>query len=280
MRAAPLLAGLLLSLSVPTFGQNGVSLRLDIPYCSPDGEDLLLDAYLPKGEGPFPAVVVIHGGSWRSGTRRQLALHAWWFAREGLAAFAIDYRLAPRHVWPAQIHDCKAAVRWIRAHAAEYRVDPERIGAHGYSAGGHLAALLGAAGPGDGLEGVQEGEESDTRIQAVSVGAAPLDLRGSATFQEFLGGPPGAIPDVYRAASPVVHVSGDEPPFFFFNGSRDRVVRSNSLRAMIDPLRAAGIRAEFYEVEGTGHIATVLHPGAIERAATFLRENLATGSGR
>jgi triacylglycerol lipase len=112
-------------------------------YSSPGGEKLKADLYQPQGAGPFPAILVVHGGAWRSGNRAQLAWAAQIMARRGYVAVAIEYRHAPKAPFPAQIEDCQAAVAWMRDNAKQFRIDPQHIGAYGYSAGGHLVALLG-----------------------------------------------------------------------------------------------------------------------------------------
>ncbi len=243
--------------------------RRDLVYSSPGGEDLLLDAYIPSGPGPFPAVLVVHGGGWRSGSRRQLSLHAGAFARAGMAAFAIDYRLAPRHKWPAQIDDCRAALRWIRDRAAAHRVDPDAIGAYGYSAGGHLVAHLATAG----------GDGGARAVRAVVAGGAPCDFRAqpldSRFFAYFLGATPRERPDVYRDASPAAHVSRDDAPILFFHGSMDILVPSSGAEAMSAALRGVGVESDVYLVRGAGHIVATISPGALERATAFLRAHLA-----
>src|SRR5215213_6757666 len=112
-------------------------------FAERDSGPLAADVYRPHGEGPFPAMLVVHGGAWRMGARADFAAIAHSLAEHGYTAVAIDYRLAPTYKFPAQIYDCQAAVRWMRSHAAELKIDPNRIGGFGYSAGGHLVALLG-----------------------------------------------------------------------------------------------------------------------------------------
>jgi acetyl esterase/lipase len=135
----------------------------DIVYSKVGDRELLLDAYLPKKEGASPAVLVVHGGAWRFGNRKQLRGYAEALAKAGIVSFAIDYRLAPKHKFPAQIEDCRSAVKWIRSNAEKYKVDPTKLGAIGYSAGGHLVSLLGTTGeaPDDKNGNV------DTRLQVV-----------------------------------------------------------------------------------------------------------------
>ena len=122
------------------------TLTNNIAYSNVDGQELLLDAYIPKADGKYPAVLVIHGGAWRFGNRKQLSNYARALAEKGFSCFAIDYRLAPTHKFPAQIDDCRAAIKWIRNNANKYKVDTSKLGVIGYSAGGHLATLLGTTG--------------------------------------------------------------------------------------------------------------------------------------
>lgn len=275
-------AAVALGMSVLTTGARALDLKRDIEYAAPGGQALLLDAYLPEGEGPHPAVVVIHGGSWRSGSKSQLAVHALAIARAGVAAFAINYRLAPAHPFPAQIEDCVAAVRFVRARAKEYGIDPGRVGAYGYSAGGHLAALLGASDDGawdpDGR--VPDGAPS-ARVQAVVAGGAPCDFRnvraGSRVFVYWLGKTPGEDPDLYRRVSPAAHAGPGDPPMLFFHGDADALVGIDEPRGMIEVLTAAGVETELLVLPGAGHIAAAAHPRAISRTAEYLAAKLAAG---
>lgn len=130
----------------PDSGEADFEIRKNIVYSKVADRELLLDAWVPNKEGTHAAVLVVHGGAWRSGDRKQLGGYANALAKRGFACFAIDYRLAPNHKFPAQIDDCREAVKWIRSHAAEYKVDPDKLGAIGYSAGGHLVCLLATTG--------------------------------------------------------------------------------------------------------------------------------------
>ncbi len=129
--------------ALPARGEVAFDLVPDQVYAERDSGPLKADLYVPQGEGPFPAMIIIHGGAWATGTKEQLAGVAKALARLGYTSAAISYRLAPQHQFPAQIYDCQAAVRWLRANAAKYKIDPDRIGGYGYSAGGELVALLG-----------------------------------------------------------------------------------------------------------------------------------------
>ena len=187
---------------------------------------LTLDVYVPEGEGPYPGILAVHGGSWRSGTKLNWMRHARKIARAGFVVVAINYRHAPRDPFPAQIHDCKAAIRWMRVHADKYKIDPEQIGGTGYSAGGHLVALLGTSDMDDGLEGdVPESEQGiSTRLQAVAPGGAPCEFSwiddDSRALAYWLGDSRQKNPEIYRAASPTTYITADDPPFYFFQGNR------------------------------------------------------------
>ncbi|HUG90216.1 MAG TPA: alpha/beta hydrolase [Planctomycetaceae bacterium] len=255
----------------------------NVVYSSPGGDDLLLDAYLPDGDGPHPAILVVHGGAWRSGGKGQLAGYARTLARRGYAAFAINYRLAPKHKFPAQLEDCQAAVRWIRKHAATYRIDPRRVGGVGYSAGGHLVALLGvlSAGSKDDAQTAKAPDE-DTSLQAVCAGGAPCDFRDlpaqSLALAFWLGGPRVRLPDRYEAASPAAFISEHAPPMFFFHGSEDDLVPASSPRNMVNALRALGVPCDLHFVEKAGHIATCFNGPCLTKCCDFFDEHLRGGT--
>src|SRR3954468_11590862 len=138
---------------------------------------LAADVYRPHGPGPFPGILVVHGGAWRMGARADFATIAHGLAERGYTAVAIDYRLAPTYKFPAQIYDCQAAVRWMRSHASELKIDPARIGGFGYSAGGHLVALLGTLDDKQLREPGLAANAPSSRLQAVVAGGAPCDFR-------------------------------------------------------------------------------------------------------
>jgi acetyl esterase/lipase len=248
--------------------------QYSVPYAMVGERELLLDAFIPQTEGPHPAVLVVHGGSWKSGNRMQLRAYAMMLANLGMSCFCIDYRLAPEHKFPAQIDDCRTAIGWIRQHADEYKVDPNRIGAIGYSAGGHLVSLLATTGqpPSD-----QNGHV-DTRIQAAAAGGAPTDFR---TFDDngkwaeyWMGGDLDSVPEKFHDASSVAFVDPSDTPVFFFNGTADDLVNVKWSQDCHDALRAAGVRTEMHLIEGAGHISAAMNPEAVEKACQFLREVL------
>lgn len=242
-------------------------------YAERESGQLGADVYLPQGAGPFPAVLVVHGGAWTMGTRAQLAGVAMSLAQQGYAAAAISYRLAPQHQFPAQIYDCQAAVRWLRGHADEFKIDPTHIGGYGYSAGGQLVALLGALDDNDFREPGVPADATSARLQAVVAGGAPCDFRmlpaGSERLSYWLGGTPAAKPDAYRDASPAAFVTADDPPMFFFHGGRDHLVPIRSPQRMVELLTKTGVTAEMYTIENGGHIDAVFDAAALSKGLAF-----------
>jgi acetyl esterase/lipase len=242
-------------------------------YVERESGPLAADVYVPHGDGPFPAMLVVHGGAWATGTREQLAGFAQALAKAGYTSVAISYRLAPQQKFPAQVYDCQAAVRWLRSHSAQYKVDPDRVGGFGYSAGGHLVALLGAM---DDDDFRQEGVPADApsaRLQVVVAGGAPCDFRvlpaDSQRLAYWIGGTPAEKPDAYREASPTTYVTSDDPPMYFFHGGADHLVPVRSPKRMVDRLKEAGVPVEFYEVPGAGHMGAVVDPTALAHALAF-----------
>jgi acetyl esterase/lipase len=244
-----------------------------VTFVQRDSGPLKADLYVPKGAGPFPAVLVIHGGGWMMGTREQLAGAAVYLAEHGYTAVTIEYRLAPQDKWPAQIYDCAAAVRWMRAHASEYKIDPTRIGAYGYSAGGHLAALLGVLKDDELREPGVAADAPSARVNVVLAGGAPCDFRAIPPDNDrlayWLGGTPADKPDAYRDASPINYVTADDPPMYFFHGDSDELVPIRSPEKMVEKLRSAGVATDFYEVKGAGHIPAAMDKEALARAMAF-----------
>jgi triacylglycerol lipase len=223
-------------------------------------------------------MLVVHGGAWRVGSRAQLAGIAKKFAEHGYVAVAISYRLAPQSTFPAQIYDCQAAVRWMRTHASEFKIDPQRIGGFGYSAGGHLVALLGTLDDDSLKEPGVAANAPSARLQCVLAGGAPCDFRDlppDASFLAYwLAGTPAEKPDNYRNASPANFITPDDPPMYFFSGEEDVIVPVSSPRKMVDALQKAGVKAEMHAVKNSGHIQTLFDVAAIEGAFEFADEHL------
>lgn len=250
-----------------------------LEYSSGEDWQLTLDVYVPRRSQPAPAVLAIHGGGWRSGSKLNWYRHARKLARAGFVVVAINYRHAPRFPFPAQIHDCKAAVRWMRQNARTYRFDPERIGVLGYSAGGHLAALLATSDPESGLEGPVPVAESDisTRVQAVAVGGAPCDLESfdeeTRVLDFWLGGSRRERPENWRQASPATWLTADDPPFHFFHGRRDRVVPEADTRDFHERVVASGVESAFYAYDA-GHVGAYLDLETLDPVILFFRRHL------
>lgn len=245
----------------------------DLVYARHDGEDLLADVYIPAGAEPHPAVLVVHGGAWRHGRRWYMSRICERLRERGYTVINVSYRLAPRHRFPQPLDDCRAAVRWMRDNATRFRIDPQRIGAFGYSAGGHLVALLALSSG----EPALDRDSGDTSIQAAVIGAAPTELRTfpdtypvELTVGRFLGGSPNEIPALYSAASPIAHVSADDPPMFLYHGASDWIVPVEQSRDMDQALALAGVPHQYHE--GTlGHLTTFLFDTeAVTAAIAFL----------
>ena len=241
-----------------------------IAYSNVDDQELLLDAYIPKADGKYPAVLVIHGGAWRFGDRKQLSNYARSLAEKGFSCFAIDYRLAPEHKFPAQIEDCRAAVKWIKKNANKYKVDASKLGVIGYSAGGHLATLLGTTGE----EPNEQNGNVDMRIQAVVAGGAPTDFRwmpdNGKWAKYWMGGDLDSVPDKFRLASSTAFVDAKDPPTFFFHGTRDTVVPLAWAGSCHLALKEAGVKTAMHRIRGADHIEASRDEDALKKAFKFL----------
>ena len=221
------------------------------PYAEYDGRKLRLDVFRPRQRtGPLPAVVCIHGGGWRNGDRGSQTAVAQTLAANGYVAVTITYRLRDEAIFPAAIQDCKAAVRWLRANAKRLGVDPQRIGATGLSAGGHLAALLATSGGVPELEGDGGNADFSSTIQACVACGAQSDLESERIaelsrkpqdpfYQGFLGGTFDDVPSQYALASPRHHLDERDPPLAFATGEKDD--SSTHADAIRGDLKAKGI---------------------------------------
>ncbi len=238
----------------------GMDLR-DVTYCTMDGIPLKMDILYPfTGDGPWPVIIYVHGGAWISGNKLDPSgdIDVPALREAGYMTISVSYRLAPEHPFPAMIQDVKCAVRYLRAHAAEYNIDPDHIGARGSSAGGHLVALLGLADESVGWD-VGPYLDQSSRVQAVVDMYGPSDLREP----EFLGQFRNAVYALFRdrnpsaemlaSASPLTYITPDDPPFLIMHGDKDTVVNLIQSQILYDALIAAGVPAEFVVVHGGGH---------------------------
>lgn len=237
-----------------------IEFQRDIEYGQAGGESLKLNLSIPKGgTGRLPAVVVIHGGAWRAGDRAGHDELTRRLAGEGYVAATVGYRFCPKHVFPAQVEDVKCAVRFLRANAEKYRIDPERIGAVGFSAGAHLAMMLGAMDPADGLEGAGGSPGFSSKVQAVVSFFGPTDFELPATeaarplIVDFIGGPIDGKREAYRRASPVTYVSKGDAPMLLFQGTNDPLVPHAHATRMADAMQAAGVPGRIELIVGAGH---------------------------
>ncbi len=241
---------------------EGVTFESGIEYSNPDDQHLQLNMARPsKGDGPFPAVVCIHGGGFRAGDRKAWDARCVKLAQEGYVAVTITYRLAPKYPFPAAVHDCKAAVRWLRANAGKYHVDPDRIGATGDSAGGHLAAFLGVTGGVKRFEGDGGNPEQSSRVACVVDWYGPSDFTKSygkskdaaEVLPLFLGGDLSKEHRRHVEASPLYWVTPDAAPTLCLHGTKDEYVAFEQATWLVDRLKAADVEAELLTLEGAGH---------------------------
>ncbi|MEA3345750.1 MAG: alpha/beta hydrolase [Chloroflexota bacterium] len=258
----------------------------DITFATVEGTSLELDAYLPGVPGPHPAVILIHGGRWQSLDKSAEKPLGKKMVEWGYAAFAINYRLAPQFPLPAQIADVQCAIAWVREHAAEYDVDPERIAVLGTSAGGHLAALAGLVTD-PSWEPSCGDSETDLSVQAIISCFGVMDLalyaeQGSNAKQiitKLLGEPCQDNLDLCKMFSPINYVSADVPPTLLIHGVDDEAVDIENSQRMADALEEAGADVTFLPIRNAGHafIWKLHSPAAqiaLEAIKDFLDENL------
>ncbi len=246
----------------------------DIEYATVDGVKLALDFAAPKGEGPHPCVVLLHGGAWKMGSRKDLSRRppadldfgnngkslTEILAERGFAAASVSYRLAPKNKFPSQIQDVKTAVRYLRANAKKLNIDPDRIAAYGFSAGGHLASLLGTTEGVKDFEGELYPDQSSSVCCVVNF-FGPTDLSlycetpgiEKAFFHSFLQCKTSNNADVFAKASPIHYVSKKSSPFLHIHGTLDLIVPVLHSETFHAKLLKAGAKSILCEVKGKGH---------------------------
>lgn len=267
--------------------RSGVDVRLDQPYAGNTNPKQMVDLYLPKkrnGDKPLPVVALIHGGGWVNGDRKGYAAAAIQLARTGdYAAVGVGYRLTKEAHWPEQIYDCKAAIRWIRGHAKEFNLDPERIAVWGSSAGGHLSSLLGTSGDVKELEGsLGSFTKESSRVSCVVNQCGPEDFTKPLMFDKdgkgivqddavmgLLGGTYEEKHAEAFAASPVTYVTRDDPPFLTIHGTADKRVDYKNAGWIHAALQKAGVPSLMLPIADGGH-GSVGHPEALKRARAFV----------
>ncbi|HEY0791548.1 MAG TPA: alpha/beta hydrolase [Chthoniobacterales bacterium] len=233
---------------------NSVAWITNIPYVPEGGPQQQLDLYVPTNQKDVPLIVYVHGGGWEHGDKMGDSLNPnnlqllW----EGYAMASVNYRLAPAAIWPTQIEDCKAAIRWLRAHAQQYGYNANRIAVMGESAGGQLVAMLGVT---SGSRTFDVGEN----LLASSEVTCVVNLFGVADFTiidgevSLLGGSPKEHMDLARSASPIQYVHADEPPMLVVHGTADRLVPYLQAELLVEAMEKAGAPYYFHTVVGGGH---------------------------
>lgn len=261
----------------------------DLVFAKVDGQELKLDLYLPESETKAPLVVYIHGGGWRKGSYK--SCRTAWLAEHGFAVASISYRLTDKAIFPAQIHDCKGAVRWLRAHADKYGYDAKRIGVVGTSAGGHLSLMLGVTAGDTAMEGSVGGNpEQSSRAAAIVDYYGPSDFVLRAGNQPsktqtpdspvflLLGGPAGSLRKEARFASPAYHVTSDDPPLLILHGDKDATVKLDQSERMLAAYEKFGLPVKLEVVPGAGHgSAPIFAKKYQEQVAEFFRLHLVPG---
>jgi acetyl esterase/lipase len=246
------------ALSLAPFAGAEPQVERDVLYGEPEGTPLRMDIYRPEGPGPHPAVVLVHGGGWIGGSKAGHQATGTMLARNGYVACAIDYRLAPQFPYPAAFDDCQRAVRWVRARASEYGVNPKRVGALGDSAGGHLVALMGVRKIRDNSDAALARFSSRPDAVVALYGAFELvrmwDIEmAHRPLTAWLGGGPEGREKLYAETSPVTRVDHKACPFLIIHGNADPVNPEEQSHLLHEALRAAGVESTLLILEGAGH---------------------------
>lgn len=283
----------LLQVALPTAARAqqvvppGVTAHRDLAYVADGHERQKLDLFVPeKAEHPLPVIIWIHGGGWQNGSKDGCPPLRNGYTGRGYAVASINYRLSGHAVFPAQIEDCKAAIRWLRAHAKEYHLDSERFGVWGSSAGGHLVALLGTSGDVKEFD-VGANLEQSSRVQAVCDYFGPTDFavfvttpgyeshaRADAPEGKLIGGAVLENKDKAARANPITFVSKDDPPFLIVHGDDDRTVPINQSQLLFAALKGAGVSAHFHTIHGAGHGTGFGGPEIEPMASAFFEAQL------
>jgi acetyl esterase/lipase len=246
---------------------EGTAQHRDLSY-GPHKERNVLDLYVPKSGKPLPLIIWVHGGAWLGGSKANPP--ALQFLQRGYAVASINYRLSQHATYPAQIEDCKAAVRFLRANAKKYNLNPDAFGVWGASAGGHLVALLGTTGDVKELEGsVGDHKDVSSRVQCVVDFFGPTDLTKMGAMagpkskldhdspdspeSKLVGGPIQKNKEKAAKANPIEYVSKDDPPFLILHGDMDPLVPLGQSELLLDALKKAKVEAELVVIKNGGH---------------------------
>lgn len=223
-----------------------ITVTKDIPYRKGNSQSWKLDMAMPANFGPKvrPALVIVHGGGWAAGSKSVDVYQKMMvdYAQKGYVTINVEYRLTGEAPFPACIEDVKCAVRWLRAHAKEYGVDPNRIGAYGHSAGAHLALMLAMVSESAGLEGDGGWNEYSSRVNVAAAGSPPTELGRD-------------LPMAKKEWWPIGYISSEHPPLFLIQGTKDPVVLPSRTRDFVEKMKSANANIEYLELEGTHGIA-------------------------
>ena len=252
----------------PSSQRKNRSLKIieNVPYADTDNPRQQIDLFLPRqqlDDKPLPIVAFIHGGGWRKGSRRSGLNFIGPIVQTGkYIGASIGYRLTDEAIWPAQRHDCKAAIRWLRAHAEKYGADSKKIIVAGTSAGGHLVAMLGTSGGVSSLEGdLGNWSNKSSRVDGVINFFGPSNLTAMGGWHNnpdspeslLLGGPVQENKDIAKAASPITYVTKDDPPFLTIHGTNDALVPFEQSVELTDSLQKAEVLARLIPIQDGGH---------------------------
>lgn len=240
--------------------EEQVSFEKDKTYGKTGDVELKLDLAKPSGDGPYPCLVFIHGGGWSAGSKNSYDSAIQEFAKKGYVVATVEYRFAPRFKFPAQVEDVKCAVRYLRAHAKDLHINPEKFGALGDSAGGHLSLMLGLMNTEDGLEGDGGCPEQSSKVQCVVNYYGPGDFLHPGEYPEiargiignFLGTTDKDSP-IVKKASPAAYIDKNDPPVLTFHGTKDPLVPLEQSKNLHEALKKAGVQEKLEIMEGMGH---------------------------
>lgn len=260
----------------------------DLVFAEPGGVKLLVDVDVPAASEKPPLVMYFHGGGWQGGDRKHARLR--WLLVRGYAVARVEYRMSHEAIFPAQIHDCKGVLRWLRAREEEFGYDAERVVVAGSSAGGHLAALMGTSGGVDELEGNVGGNlDQSSRVQGVVDYYGPTDFLLRAKNQpaktddpkgsvyKLLGGSVSKKQSLATLASPATHVTKDDPPLLMFHGEDDRVVYLSQSQRLRSAYEKIGLHAQLQVIPKAGHGWKPPSDGEYELVLEFLAKHLRRG---
>lgn len=254
---------------------TGIKVEKNIPYVTNGHPKQVLDLYLPtqNSDKPLPLVIWIHGGAWMAGDKANPPVM--YLLDKGFAVASVEYRFVQDAIWPAQIHDCKAAIRFLRANATKYHLDPQHFGVGGDSAGGHLAAVVGTSGGVKELEGELGNAGVSSEVQAVVDWFGPTDLlvlgaqsgpnsvlnheAADSPESRLMGGPIQEKRELAKTANPLTYISKNDPPFLIMHGDKDNLVPLAQSIMLAKALIDAGVETTMITVPGAWHEGPEFH---------------------